>query len=86
MFKQDSLRPNLLGLISADARKLGMEAFYPPLNSRGVKYLASLKKQREDFMARYNKSVSFDIPDEDDVKYKLYTDAEVEPPYYRATE
>ena len=86
MFKEDSLRPNLLGLISADARKLGKEAFYPPLNRRGVKYLASLKKQREDFMARYGKALSFDLPDDDCVKFKLYTDAEVEPPYYRATE
>ena len=86
MFKKDMLRPNYLGLITADARGLGAKAFHPPLNEMGVKRLNGLKKEREDFKAKYGKALSFDLPDDDCVKFKLYTDAEVEPPYYRATE
>ena len=84
MFKQGMLRPNLLGLISADASNLSPDAFYPPLNEMGIKYLADLKKEREDFKSKYGKPLSFDIPDEDSVKYELFTDAKLEPPYYKA--
>ena len=86
VFKKDMLRPNYLGLVSADAKGLGPKAFYPPLSKLGMKQLDDLKKYRDDFKARTGKKLSWDLPDDDCVKFKLYTDAEVEPPYYRATE
>ena len=86
MFKTDMLRPNYLGLITAEARGLGPKAFYPPLNVLGKKRLTELKENRAVKEARYGRKIMYDLPDEDYVKHELYTDAEVEPPYYRATE
>ena len=84
MFKEDMLRPNYLGLIAADARGLGPEVFYPPLNELGKTRLNNLKKQRDDFKTKYGKSLSFNLPDDECIKYELFTDNDVKSPYYKS--
>ena len=85
MFKEGMLRPNYLGAIVATVNNLGPEAFYPPLNDMGKEWLEEWKQDYKSAKARRNgKSVVYDVPDDDYVKYILYTDLEIEEPYRKA--
>ena len=85
MFKKGMLRPNYMDLTTAVSKNLGPEAFYPPLNDMGKEWLNDLKIRHKELEAHRNgKPIFYDLPDEDFVKYNLYTDAELEPPYRKA--
>ena len=87
MFKKGMLRPNYLGAIVATVDNLGPEAFYPPLNDMGKEWLEEWKMDYKKAKAlRKGGSVVYDVPDDEYVKYILYTDAEIAPPYKKAKE
>ena len=74
-----------MGAIVATVDNLGPEAFYPPLIDMGKEYLQEWKEDyKKAKEIRNGASVIYDVPDEEYVRYVLYTDAEIEEPYRKA--